>query len=337
LTGRALIREGAQRLGAAGRAQARHEAEWLLGRLAGSTPLELYLRETPIPAPIAERFFSQLDARSAGVPLQYLLGEAEFFGAPFFVSPGVFIPRPETETLVEHTLPVLQERYAALGRPLRLLDLGTGSGCIAVTLARAVPACVVVGVELSWVALRVAQRNVQRHGLAARVHLVQGRWTEAVRGAFDGVIANPPYVPSATVDRLPLDVRQEPRMGLDGGSDGMQDLIRLMAQAPRIVSPGGCLALECGEGHVPVLVRLASRAAWVHRLRALQDLAGRPRGVLIVRGARRAHDADCQPRHAAPPAAGRGLSGRGGSERSERRKGKPEVSPPRVDSTRSSR
>ena len=279
----AIVREGARRLQAAGVAHARHEAEWLLGRLVGAAPLEIYLRPGPVAGRVAERFFSQLDARAQGVPLQYLLGEAEFFGEPFAVTPGVFIPRPETETVVEHALRALRARQAGRGRPLRLLDLGTGSGCIAVTMARALPACVVVGVELSWVALRVARQNVLRHGQRGRVHLVQGRWTQPLRGLFDGVIANPPYVPSAQVDHLPLDVRQEPRMSLDGGDDGMQGLGEVMARAPQVLAPDGVLVLECGEEQAPALVRTARGAAWVRTASLLRDLAGRPRGVLIVR------------------------------------------------------
>jgi release factor glutamine methyltransferase len=260
---------------------ARFEAGWLLGQLVGSTPLEVYLEETCISEQTVERFFSKIEARASGIPLQYLLGEAEFFGERFSVTPGVFIPRPETETIVEKALQALQARQAQLGRSLRLLDLGTGSGCIAVTLARALPACVVVGVELSWVALRSAQENVRWHELSARVHLVQGQWVEPVRGAFDGIISNPPYVPSAQVDHLPLDVRQEPRISLDGGENGMRDLCHQIAQVPRVLAPGGIVVLECAEEQAAELMRVVATAAWVESVNALCDLATRPRGILI--------------------------------------------------------
>ena len=279
---RHAVREGARRLQALGVAHARYEAEWLLGRLVGQKPLEVYLDDAPLSPETMERFFSQIQARAAGAPLQYLLGEAEFFGRLFLVRPGVFIPRPETETVVETALQALKRRQAMVGRPLRLLDLGTGSGCIAVTLASELPACVVVGVELSWVALSTARQNVLRHGLASRVHLVQGRWAEPLQGRFDGIVSNPPYVPSAQVDHLPLDVRQEPRLSLDGGASGMQDLVRLMADAPQAVEPGGILALECGEEQVRPLLRMASETPWAAAAVALQDLAGRPRGVIVT-------------------------------------------------------
>lgn len=115
---------------------------------------------------------------------------------------------------------------------------------------------------------------------------MQGRWTQPLRGLFDGVIVNPPYVPSAQVDHLPRDVRQEPRMSLDGGGDGMRCLGDVMAQAPQVLAPDGCLILECGEEQAPALVRTARGAAWVRAASLLQDLAGRPRGVLIVRASR---------------------------------------------------
>ena len=198
---RTLIHEASRRLQEAGQANARHEAEWLLGRLTGSRPLELYLRETPIPPQTVTVFESEVEARALGTPLQYLLGEAEFCGAPFGFAPGVFIPRPETESLVQEVVGALGPQ-ARRRSPLRVLELGVGSGCISISLAKQVEACVVVGVELSWKALKVAQANVFRHGLAARIGLVQGSWVDPVSGRFDVVVSNPPYIPSARVDAL---------------------------------------------------------------------------------------------------------------------------------------
>jgi release factor glutamine methyltransferase len=280
---RQVLNEGAQRLKDAGLEHARYEAEWLLGRLIGASPLEVYLREHDLTAHTTSHFFSQIEARASGVPFQYLLGEAEFFGERFLVRPGVFIPRPETEAIVERALQALRGRMGALGRALRVMDLGTGSGCIAVTLARELPTCVVVGVELSWEALRVARTNVLRHGLEKRLHLIQGRWLESFHGSVDGIVANPPYIPSARIDHLPLDVRQEPRISLDGGADGMRDLLFLLSEAPQVLAPGGVMVLESGEDQVGPLVQAARAEQWVGRVVPLQDLAKRPRGVLVVR------------------------------------------------------
>ncbi|PIQ84850.1 MAG: protein-(glutamine-N5) methyltransferase, release factor-specific [Candidatus Omnitrophica bacterium CG11_big_fil_rev_8_21_14_0_20_63_9] len=279
---RALVQEGAGQLAAAGREQARHEVEWLLSRLLGLRPLELYLMDDPVPEPVVERFFSQIRARASGVPLQYLLGEADFCGRSFIVRPGVFIPRPETEGVVQAAIDSLRPLAQGCRSPLRLLELGVGSGCISATLAYALPTCVVVGIEVLWEPLRTAQENLQRHGLSGRVSLVQGRWTDAVRGRFHGIVSNPPYVPTTDVDRLPLDVRQEPRVSLDGGGNGMRDLLSIVHCAADRLEPAGVLVLECGESQVPHLMREAWQAAWVEHVRGLRDLAGRPRGILAV-------------------------------------------------------
>lgn len=283
MTPRTLVREGAQRLQRAGMPQAQHEAEWLLSHLLGTKPLELYVDDLTIPQPTVEQFFSHINARAAGAPVQYLLGEAQFCGERFAVGPGVFIPRPETEAIVEAALQALRAEPAKRGHPLRLIDVGTGSGCIALTLARSLPTCLVVGIEVSWQALRIARENVLRHGFSSRVRLVQGRWLEPIGGSVDGIISNPPYVPSAQVDCLPHDVRREPRLSLDGGEDGLRGLRVIIAQAPQVLRPGGILVAECGEDQVSELVRVASDASWVARARPLHDLAGRPRGILLTK------------------------------------------------------
>ena len=276
-----LLKAGARRLERAGRPHAQHEVEWLLGHMLSLESPELYLHDERIPSKVIHQFWRKLEARLAGAPLQYLLEETAFYGATFSVSPGVFIPRPETEQVVEAALEALQELEGRLRRPLRLLDVGTGSGCIAITLARHLPTCVVVGLELSWSALAVARNNVLRQGLNSRVRLIQGRGLEAIQGRVDGVISNPPYIPSAQVDRLPLDVRQEPRLSLDGGADGLDTLRALLAEAPRALHPGGLIALECGEQQVSELLQIVSGMAWVERATPVHDLADRPRGVLV--------------------------------------------------------
>jgi len=283
LSARGVLCEGSKRLRRGGIVNAEHEAEWLLAELARIPALVLYLEERRLPPETIERFFCLVQARVRGTPLQYLLGEAEFCGRRFSVEPGVFIPRPETEALLEAVAPSLRALHGRRRRPLRLLDVGTGSGAIAVTLALELPACVIVGLEVSWSALQVAQRNAARNGVASRVCLVQGEWLQPIHGTFDGIISNPPYISSRHVDDLPLDVRQEPRLSLDGGSDGMAALKHLFSQAPRILAPHGLLGLECAEDQVAPLLQAARRAPWVGAAVALNDLASRPRGVLVTR------------------------------------------------------
>ena len=265
----------------AGRHLPRHEVERILSHALDLPPLELYLHDRALPQPLCDRLSEMVRARAAGAPLQYVLGEAEFFGARFSVRPGVFIPRPETEIIVEAALRAFRGVQRG-GRPLRILEFGVGSGCIAVTLARELPACLLVGIEVSWDALAVARLNAERQGVASRVALIQGEWERPIRGTFDGVIANPPYVPSAQVNRLPLEVRQEPRQSLDGGVDGLRDLRHLLGVAPHVLHPGGVAVFECGEEQVPVLIRQARQARWAAEAAALFDLANRPRGVVIT-------------------------------------------------------
>ena len=222
-TAPALIREGARRL----RPDGRHEAEWLLERLLDTPAADLCLDPArQVPFDIAERFLEAVARRATGEPLQYLLGQTEFFGRTFDVAPGVFIPRPETEVIVDRAAAALRARQSRLGRPLRILDLGVGSGCIGVTLACELSACLVVGVELSWTALETARRNARRHRVETRVRFIQGSWIAALRGTFDGLVTNPPYISSAQIDHLSPDVRQEPRLSLDGGPDGLAALIK---------------------------------------------------------------------------------------------------------------
>jgi len=283
MTIRALLGEGRRRLEHAGMETARQEVAWLLGRLLHVRLPDLYLYEGPISPSVTQRFRMTLEARVAGAPLQYLLGEADFFGATFAVAPGVFIPRPETEAVLEAALRVLRERALRCGHALRLLDLGTGSGCIAITLARQLPSCLVVGVEVSCHAVRIAQTNVRRYRLQDRVQLVQGRWTKALRGTFDGIISNPPYIPNGEVDDLPREVRHEPRLSLDGGRGGLRDLEALCTETPRHLPPDGLLVMECGEEQVPVLVQRLGQSAWAQRVSPISDMAGRARGVLATR------------------------------------------------------
>lgn len=285
------------RLAKAGFENAAQEATWLVSREIGLLPLELSLREGALDQRAVARLEAQAARRCAGEPLQYILGEAPFFGATFAVEPGVFIPRPETETVVA----VFLERLRATGGkkgpapffakrgqapplpPLRVVDLGTGSGCIAVTLARELPACLVVAVELSWTTLSVARRNVLAHGMAARVACVQGDWLQPLRGVVDGIISNPPYVPSRQVDGLPRDVRHEPRLSLDGGPDGLDPARRLLRQASERLAPQGVLVLECGEDHAGQLLDEVRRLPWAASAELIIDLTQRPRGVVATR------------------------------------------------------
>ncbi|MBI4597369.1 MAG: peptide chain release factor N(5)-glutamine methyltransferase [Candidatus Omnitrophica bacterium] len=278
-----LIADASRRLARSGRGLARREAEWVLGHVVGLPPLELYLRATPVTAGEAERFWSIIEARAQGAPLQYALGTAEFFGRPFRVGPGVFIPRPETEAIAHAALEAFRALHRNRLRPLRFLEFGVGSGCLAVTIACELPTCRLVGIEVSWSALAIARENIQRHGVGDRVALIQGHWERPLAEArFDGIIANPPYVPTDDLTRLPVDVRQEPRESLDGGPDGMTHVRRLLSASQALLEPGGVVVVECGEDQVDLLMAQAAAAPWVAQCRAVTDVAQRPRGLVIT-------------------------------------------------------
>ena len=281
-----LLRAGASRLDDAGVERPRVEAEWLLADALQTTPLTMQLDHLPVAPEAAARYLDWIAERARGVPLQYVTGQAAFFGMMFDVQPGVFIPRPETEALVERIVQYLKPTHPDSAQPNRMrqvVDAGTGSGCIAAALAVALPACLVIGIEVSWFALLIAQRNLNRHGLLDRVRLVQGRWLEPIIGRVDVIVSNPPYVPTEQVDRLPLNVRQEPRVSLDGGIDGLRDVDRLLALAPDRLSAGGLLAMECGEEQAMPLCHRVAGLPWVATVQPWHDLAGRPRGLLVKR------------------------------------------------------
>jgi release factor glutamine methyltransferase len=205
----------------------------------------LYCRLNEVPAPAVIDSFEQLvERRLRGEPLAYLTGEREFMGLSFNVSPAVLVPRPETELLVETALVLLRE-----GGPSPLVvDVGTGSGAIAVSLAVHHPPVRVVAVDISGAALVVARANARRHGVADRVSFVQGNLLADIGGPADLIAANLPYIPSGELDGLPAEVRCEPRLALDGGPDGLDLYRRLVPQALRLLKPGGHLLAELGPG-----------------------------------------------------------------------------------------
>ncbi len=277
VTVRSLLREAEQSLRVAGLAASRADAEWLLAGVLEVSRLQLYLLEEAIDDVLAERFRRQVVARIGGAPLQYLTGFTEFCSHRLAVDERVLIPRPETERLVELLIPRLRGRNA----PVRVLELGTGSGAIAIALCAAVEACHVTAVELSWIAFQVANANVQAHRMGDRIALVQTDWTRGVRGRFDVIVSNPPYLASEELARLPADVQREPRMSLDGGSDGLVFYRRLLKEIPRLAAPGAVIALECGEEQARGLEALWRAQPWTEAVSVEPDLAGRPRALFI--------------------------------------------------------
>lgn len=257
----------------------RAEARRLLASLTGQ-PLTWFMAHGDDPADpnTATRFQALAERRRAGEPLAYLLGQQEFYGRPFAVSPAVLIPRADTETLVETALEQLlllrQQRRTV---PLSLLELGTGSGIIAITLALEAPDTGVHAVERSPEALAVAQQNAKALG-ADRIHWHPGSWWQALASPrrFDLIVSNPPYIAANDHHLQQGDLRFEPPQALAAGPDGLDDLRIIIGGAPAHLNPGGWLLLEHGydqEAPVQTLLRDAGFADVFTR----RDLAGQPR------------------------------------------------------------
>lgn len=230
----------------------------------------------------AERFRSLVERCAAGEPLPYVLGEWEFFGLDFVVTPDVLIPRPETELLVEKALAWLRTHPPARGGA-RVADVGTGSGCIAVSLAFFSPSAGVIAVDVSEAALRIARLNAQRHDVAHRVEFRQGHLLEPVNGEIDVLCANLPYVPTEVLPGLAVS-KTEPVSALDGGPDGLRWIRELLAQAPARMARPGFVAIEIEASQGPAALALA-RAAFPGAAAELhQDHAGLDRLVTVVSG-----------------------------------------------------
>jgi len=228
--------------------------------------------ETEIDPGQQARLQELLEKFAEGVPLPYLLGQWEFYGLKFAVSPAVLIPRPETEMLVERAIAWLRDhpgrRFAA--------DIGTGSGCIAVSIAKEIPDVLVTAVDRSRGALQIARQNAVTHGVVQRIRLIQGDLLSAAAGHFDLVCANLRYIPRAELAGLPA-ARHEPRLALDGGPDGLAVIRGLLADAHRWLAPGGLLLLEMQFDQGEAIQKLARQFLPAARVTIHPDLAGLPR------------------------------------------------------------
>jgi release factor glutamine methyltransferase len=249
-------------------------AEVLLAHTLKVDRVRLYVDlDRPLDKAELTAYRALLERRTKGEPTQYLTGKREFYNRSFVVDARVLIPRPETELLVEAVL-----RHAPKELPLRMLDVCTGSGCIAVSLAAERPLASVVATDLSKEACLVAQENASRLSVSDRVEVRQGDLFSPLRPdeRFDVVVSNPPYIASAEIDSLSAEVRQEPRPALDGGPGGLDLLFAVVDGAKGWLKPGGLLALEMGETQgAAVLERLVG--AGYESARVERDLERRDR------------------------------------------------------------
>jgi release factor glutamine methyltransferase len=308
---RTALREGMARLRGARVPSHTLAAELLLMHALGRDRTWLYSHpEFSIEASAAEKYFALVARRAAGEPTQYLTGKQEFWGLEFEVNPAVLIPRPETEHVIEVALERLGSRGIKIdlrtGAPsptLRIADVGTGSGCIAVALAWELPHAEVFATDISEAALEVARRNAARHRVSERVHFIHCDLLSGMGGSghgmpcpyeeksggdgetkFDLIVSNPPYVARDEAETLPREVREhEPHAALFGGAEGTEIYARLIEEAGSLLRCGGILVLELGynsAAHVEELLK--PELGWTN-VKITNDLAGKPRVIAAER------------------------------------------------------
>jgi len=274
-TATTAVLDGAARLHAAGIDNPRREARRLLAH-ALHTTTEHLLRDPhrPVaPAPYA----TLLDRRAAHEPLALITGRREFWSLDLAVSPATLIPRPDTETLIEAALTALPDRT----RVRRILDLGTGTGCLLLAALTEFPDAFGVGTELSLAATTLARDNAAMLGMASRAAFICTDWSGALGGRFDLILSNPPYIPTGDLPTLMPEVAQyEPSSALDGGPDGLDAYRRILPELPRLLATGGVAIVEIGQGQADAVASLARAAGFAPVARA--DLAGIPRALLLT-------------------------------------------------------
>lgn len=251
-TRRQALSDARARLEKAGATDAALDAQWLLSAVTEVPRLLLLAQgEEALSAGEAERFSALVKKRASGMPLQYVLGEAAFMGRVFRVNEHTLIPRGDTERLCEAALQRLRE-------DARALDIGTGSGALAVSMALYCPGASVWAVDISPEALKVARENAARLGAAVRFR--ESDLFSALTGeAFDLIVSNPPYIETAALPTLQAEVRREPRLALDGGADGLSFYRRIAAALPGHLRPGGSLLLEAGDGQAGAVSEMLER------------------------------------------------------------------------------
>ena len=267
--------DAAKQLAAAGVESPRTEARLLYAHALGVRRDDTLSADlTPTPEQTTA-FAAMVARRMTREPFAYVTGRKEFWSLDFLVGPGVLVPRPDTETLIEEALRIIPDRNT----PLAIADLGTGSGALLIAALKEFPRAAGLGLDSSEEALGYARRNVFAHDLSARAKLRLDDWTAAPDDSFDLVFSNPPYIPSAQIESLDAEVsRFEPRAALDGGPDGLDAYRALAVLLPRILKKGGRAILEIGAGQA---VEPLFEGSGLHLVGIAPDLGGIPRAVLL--------------------------------------------------------
>lgn len=272
-----------ERLSAAGCDTPRLDAEVLLAHCLGRDRTWLYLHVSDsLEEHQLKQFEALLRRREQRKPVAYLLGHKEFFGLEFQINPHVLIPRPETELLVETAIQwsIINDQLSIVNEKFTIVDVGTGSGCIVVALAKHLPAASMIAIDTSPEALSLARLNAERHG--AQINFLSGDLLESVVEPVNLIVSNPPYVSRAELAAAMPEVNvYEPRLALDGGEDGLEVVRRLLAQAGGKLKPGGALLVEIGSTQGPAVRHLAQLHFSGAIIQIKKDLAGLDR-LLVV-------------------------------------------------------
>jgi len=254
-TPRQLISRAGLFLEASGIDEPFRNAELLLSHVMGRPVVDLYLDwDQEVSAGQEKSFLSLVEKRSGAVPLQYLTGSVDFFGYRLIVRKGVFIPRPETELLVEEALDIYRRHFSP--KPVRILDIGTGSGNISVALAGEIPESRITATDISQDALDAACENGRLHGVGERIKFIRQDSFPAGCGRFHLILSNPPYIPDREMLTLQDEVKNEPTQALRAGAAGMDVIERILAGAYRYLEPGGYLILEIGYGQAKMVRKI---------------------------------------------------------------------------------
>ncbi|MCX8044150.1 MAG: peptide chain release factor N(5)-glutamine methyltransferase [Desulfobacterota bacterium] len=279
-----LLHYATQQFAACGIESARLDAELLLAHVLGTDRLHLYREpQQTLTQEQYAHFYELVNRREQREPIAYIIGEKEFWSLPIAVDRHVLIPRPETELLVETAL----SRVKPLddqGCRVRILELGTGSGAVAIALAKETTHAVIIAADRSIAALRVAQKNILRHGYSRRVHLMCGDWLCpcAEKPLFYMIVVNPPYIPTCEIDTLAPEIKNyEPRVALDGGADGLDFYRSWIPVLPRLLLPGGWVIVEMGQGQASRIIEMYRQSHHYAKLSTIKDYASCER-ILIA-------------------------------------------------------
>jgi len=221
------------------------EEEILLCEITGLERIDLYTRSLSLDSGQKKEFDEAMLLRKKGMPLQYIIGKTEFYGLPFYVEQGVFIPRPETEVLVEA---VINKCRGVLQYAPTMLDLCTGSGCIAISLAKHLKCGKLIATDISAKSVQIAEKNAILNGVESKIEFRQADLFDGLNGKFDIIVCNPPYIRRQELGSLPVEVSFDPEIALDGGEDGLNFYRKISAQAPIFLKENGMLVLELGDG-----------------------------------------------------------------------------------------